>query len=545
MRYQFEQYVLDTECFEIHCNGASIRAEPQVIELLALLVANSSRLVTREEINEIVWRGRVVSDAALSSRVKSARQLLGDNGRDQRLIRTVHKKGFRFVAPVRVLDGTGIEPAEAASPNEAALPGVATGPPRVAAAREPEPESAPVAAARLNRPAIAVLPFSNLSAAAEQEYFSDGITADIISQLSRHRWLDVTARNTTFGYKGTGVDVRQIARDLGVSYLVEGTVQRIGARVRVTVNLVDAAGGRHLWSDRYDREVADIFALQDEITEMIVARLEPEIGFAERNRVMLKRPAMLQAWDYFHLGVYHFFRFTATDNLEAQRLLQQSAELDPGFGDAQAWWAYALVLGMVYWETPPTAELLDRALAACNRALAFDPQNATFYALRGRIKLARCEYDSALQDNQIAIGLNPSFAAAHCGLGDSLAYEGRYQEAIDRFEKAVALSPNDPQLWAFLTYGALAQLFKGDYDRALQWTEQAASLPNCQYWTIAHRVVALACLGRIEEARHTAARLLRDNPQFSIAFVREKLFYLKRPEQVQLYLEGLQRAGIH
>ena len=167
-----------------------------------------------------------------------------------------------------------------------------------------------------------------------------------------------------------------------------------------------------------------------------------------------------------------------------------------------------------------------------------------FYVLKARVQLARCEYDSALAENEIAISLNPTFAAAHCGLGDSLAYEGRYDEALKRFEKAIDLSPNDPQRWAFLTYGALALIFRGDYETAIQWADKAREIPNCQYWTIAHKAVALAHLERCDDARRVTANLLADRPDFSVRFARRKLFYLKKPEQLQLYLDGLALAGV-
>ncbi|MBV1869856.1 MAG: winged helix-turn-helix domain-containing protein [Gammaproteobacteria bacterium] len=519
MQYVFNEYLLDTDLFELRKSGCSLHAEPQVIELLILLVESRDRLVSKEEINDKIWRGRVVSEAALSSRIKMARQLLGDDGRNQNVIRTVHKKGFRFVAPVECLEGA------------AAVPGQ----PLVLQTDLHEPQS---------KPAIAVLPFVNLSNDAEQEYFSDGITSDIITYLSKHRWLSVTARNTTFGFKGKALDLRTLGDQLSVDYIVEGSVQRMGQRVRITVSLVDASSGLNQWSERYDKGVVDIFALQDEITEKIAARLEPEIGFAERSKVYQHRPANLHAWDCYHLAIYHFFKFTSEDNLEAQRLLQESLQRDENFGEAYAWWAYAVVLGMIYWQTPPTPELLDQALRACNQALSLDGQNATFYSLRGRVLLARREYDSAVRDNETAIGLNPSFAAAHCGLGDSLAYEGRNEEAAACFEKAIDLSPNDPQRWAFLSYGALNYIFKQDYRNALQWAQKAARIPNCQYWAIAHQVVALSYLQEEKSAHELMAVLLKDNPEFSVAFVEEKLFYLKKPEQISLYINGLRKAGV-
>lgn len=515
MRYQFDDFSLDSECFEISKGGEPLSCEPQVIELLILLVSNHDRTVSKEEINQVIWKGRVVSEAALSSRIKMLRQLLGDDGRNQRIIRTVHKRGFRFVASL-------------------------------SSDSDPEPSliQDSVENNLRNKPSVVVLPFANLSSEPGHEYLSDGISTDIIAQLAKHRWLDVVARNTAFGFKDRAVDIRSLGNELNVDYVVEGTVQRATNRVRITVNLINAGDAHSVWTERYDREIQDIFALQDEITEMIVARLEPEIGYAERNRVMRSHPSNLQAWDCFHLGVYHSYQFTAEGNKEAQRLLLQSCEIDKHFGAAYAAWAYAVILGMVYWDTPATQTLLDEALRACDKALSLDRQNAVFYAYRARVLLARGEYDLAIAENNTAIAMNPTLAVAHCSLGDSLAYEGRYEESIRCFEKSIELSPNDPQLWAFYTYGALALLFKGDYEESLRWLDKARSIPNYQYWTHAHRVVALAYLGRAEEAKKIVGILKNEQENFSLQFAREKLFYLKRQEQIDLYLEGLAKGGV-
>lgn len=519
MKYKFNNFSLDTDLFELSHDGKRLHSEPQVLELLALLIENCDRVVTREEINEKVWKGRIVSEAALSSRIKSLRQLLGDDGKKQDYIRTIHKRGFRFVA---LLD-SGSEQADTS---------------------EQQTNQTETSASILKRPAVAVLPFTNLSDTPEQEYFSDGISSDIITHLSKHRWIDVTARNTSFGYKGQSVDIRTLGRELNVDYVVEGGVQRAGNKIRVTAQLIDANKGHHLWADRYNGVVEDLFELQDDITEKIVARIEPEIGYAERNRVVQSRPGNLKAWDYYHLGINHFFKFTGPDNIEAQHLLKQSQQQDERFGEAFAWWAYAVILGMVYWDTPPTQELMDEALAACDVALALDSQNASFHALKARVLLARCEYDEALTENEIAISLNPTFAAAHCGLGDSLAYEGRYGESIDCFEKSIELSPNDPQLWAFYTYGALALLFKQDFEKAVQWLDKAMTIPNYQYWTLSHKVVALVNLDRMDEAKKLAEKILKQNTDYCLSFVKEKLFYLKMPEQIDMYIESLRKVGV-
>ncbi len=521
MIYRFENFELDIDRYELRENGVPVAIQPQVFSLLALLVSNSDRMISKEEMIEKIWNGRIISEAAISSRVKSVRQALGDDGKAQRFIRTVHGRGFRFVGELDTAKEAARENLDEISPST-----------------DMTGESA------VSRPAIAVLPFLNLSGDADQEYFSDAITQDIITNLSKYRWLDVASRNKSFSYRGQSVDIRQLADDLGVSYIVEGSVRRSGNRIRVTTQLVDASSGNQRWSDRYDRDLQDVFAVQDEITEKIVARLEPEIGAAERQKVTRSAPRNLQTWECYHLGISHFFKFTSADNLEAQRLLQQSRDLDPQFGEAHAWWAYAVILGMVYWDTDPSTELMDAALAAANLALDLDDQNAVFYALKARVQLARCEYDSALTGNEMAISLNPTFAAAHCGLADSLAYEGRYDEAIEKFENAIELSPNDPQRWAFLTYGALTHIFKHDFETAIKWADKAREIPNCQYWTIAHKAVALAHLGELDDARRSVTQLRKERPDFTLEFAEKKLFYLKDPEQLRIYLEGLALAGV-
>ena len=278
MRYCFDDYTLDTDCFELSNREDKVHIEPQALELLALLIQNSDRMVSKDEINQTVWRGRVVSDSALSSRIKMLRQVLGDSGREQRIIRTIHKKGFRFVAPLV----TEAPQAETQKSQDTSEP----------VAKAPASFETP----SKKNPGVAVLPFSNLSSDPQQEYFSDGITTDIISNLAKHRWLKVTARNTCFGYKNQSLNLKDLGRELGVQYVVEGSVQRSGGRVRINVNLIDTSTGMQQWSERYDREIDDIFALQDAITETIVARLEPEIGFAERNRVALAPPRFREAF---------------------------------------------------------------------------------------------------------------------------------------------------------------------------------------------------------------------------------------------------------
>src|SRR5262245_63422531 len=480
------------------------------MRILIELLNHRGRVVAKTELLDAVWGDRFVSESALTSQIKAVRRATGDTGRDQRVVKTVHGRGYMFIAPVDD---------DAASPTPS------------------------LAAERLH-PILAVLPFTNLAAEAGQVHVAEGLTHDIITALSKHRWLRVLSWVTTAAYAGQPDAAERLRDELDADYVVEGTVRVGGGRLRVTASLTDLNEGVYRWAERYDRVLADLFDVLDEITDVIAATVEPEVGYAERDRVSRRARTDLRTWDLFHLGVAHFYRFTAADNQEAQHLFARCRELDPGFGDAHAWWAYSIVLGMVYWDTEPEPEVLDAALAATRRALDADDHNAVFHMLRGRVQLVRREYASALSENRRAIELNPTFAAAYCGLGDSLCYEGRYEEAIAQFARSVALGVHDPQRWAFLSYGALALLFAGRHEEAIEWAERAESLPNCQYWTTAHRVVALARLGRRDEAATAVRSLLAAHPEFTIEFARRKLFYLKRPEQLDLYLGGLAAAGV-
>ena len=528
MIFQFDQYTFDTDRLELRCGEEPIDLEPQVFSVLLCLIRNREHVVSKDALIEAVWDGRIVSDSTLNSRINSVRRAVGDDGKAQAIVRTFPRRGFRFIA--QVVEEVGQPPEPMPSSHE----------PQNSHTEEEEAG----ASAHSGKPSIAVLPFENMSSDPEQEYFSKGITEDIIAAFSKHRWLAVTARDTSNAYKGKHLDVRRMADELGVNYVVEGSVRRSGNRIRVTAQLIDTDTGNHLWSERYDRELEDIFDVQDEITETIAARVEPEVGVAEQERVARGPRRNLRAWDYYHLGIKHYFKFTAEDVLEAQRLLQLSREFDPDFGEAHSWWAYAIIQGMVYWDTEPSPELLNEALAATSRALELDDQNAIFYVLKARVQLAMGEYASALTASETAVRLNPALASAYCGYGHALAFEGHYDEAVEKMKKTIALSPYDPFRWAALSYGALALIFKQDFETALSWAERAREIPNCPYVPAAHKTVALAYLDRQAETRQSVEKLLAEKPEFTISFAERKLFYIKRTDQMKLYLDGLRKAGV-
>ena len=515
MGMRFADCVLDVERWEVRCRGEVVPLEPRAMSILVHLVEHRDRVVAKSELLDHVWGDRFVSESALTTQIKAIRRAVGDTGRRQQVIRTVHGQGYMFVADVQPELGVTVA--------------------------VPEPT---VRADATANPIVAVLPFDNQSGDPSRDHVADGLTAEVITGLTKHRWLRVLTSAMSSGYRGRRDAVPELREQLGVGYVVSGTVRFTGDRLRVTVELTETEAGTTRWADRFDRDVEDLFDVLDEITAVIVAHLEPEVGTAERERVARRPRTDLRAWDLYHLGIAHFYRFTAEDNLEAQRLLDEARRLDPDFADAHAWWSYAVVLGMTYWDTAPTPAALDTALEATRMALERDHHNAVFHMLRGRVHLARRDYGAALLENQVAIELNPTFAAAFCGLGDSLCYEARYDEAIAQFERSIALGSHDPQRWAFLSYGALALIFAGRFEEAVAWAERAEAVPNCQYWTTAHRVVALAHLGRHDETERARDRLLAACPRFTIRYARERLFYLKRPEQLDRYLGGLEIAGV-
>ena len=518
MIFRFGDFALDTERLELRCGDRLRELEPQVFSLLEYLVEARDRVVGKDELIEAVWHRHAVSDSTLNARVSAARRAVGDSGKDQAVIRTFPRRGFRFVAEVTVEGETGNG-------------GEPTRPLFAHMSRSP-------------KPVVAVLPFDNLGAHESDQYFSDGMTEDIITALTKNRWLFVIARNSTFAFRGRPADIRQIAEELGADYIVEGSVRKAGNRVRITAQLIDAATGNHIWAQNYDRELEDIFAVQDEITQTVVGRIEPEVGAVERQRVKGKQPHSLDAWDCYHLGLAQFYKFSQEGNTEAQRLFRRSIELDPEFAGPYSWLAYAIVLSMVYFDADPQSEALDEALRYARKAVEIDDQDAMTHLIVGRVHLARREYDLALSEAQISMELNPCHAHPYCALGDSLAYEGRLEESISQFETAIRLSPHDPFRWAFYSYRALAHLFLGQFEAAVEWARRAVSTPNCQYRANAHLVSALGHLGRSDEAHAAKQALLQRVPDFSCGFAKRKLFYIKRPEQMSLYLEGLRKARL-
>jgi TolB-like protein len=459
-----------------------------------------------------------VSESTLSSRINAARRALNDTGEEQRLIRTVARKGLRFVGEV-----------EATARKEA--------PPDSDRAGAPRP-----ALQLPDRPAIAVLPFTNLSGEPEQEYFSDGISEDIITALSKLRWFFVIARNSSFIYKGKAVHMKQIADELGVRYVVEGSVRKGGDRIRITAQLNDVATGSHVWAERYDREMADVFAVQDEITESIVAAIEPKLYAAESFRAQRKPPDSMDAWDLVMRALSHYWRVTRQDNVVAQALLEKAIAIDPQYGQALGLLAtsYMFTAHMGWMDMTAALPLAERAALEAVRADSEDPWAHNGL---GHVHLFARRFDDSLAEFEIALQLNPNFALAQGYYGLSLSYSGRWREADEAARRALRLSPRDPCSPVYMGIAAYAQYLGGNYDEAIRLSREA--LRQRGDFVGAHRVLTAAAGMRGDGA--IAAVSLQDmrraQPNISLAWIASNM-PIKLDSDRAHYLEGFRRAGL-
>ncbi len=411
---------------------------------------------------------------------------------------------------------------------------------RIAVDSQAEPAK-PLAAS--DKPSIAVLPFDNLSGDPEQEYFVDGIAEDLITALSRMRWLSVTARNSTFSYKGQSPDMRQVGRELGVRYVLEGSVRKGGNRVRISAQLIDAGDGNHIWAQRYDRELEDIFDLQDEITLTIAGAIEPELAQIERDRARHKPVDNLDAWDVCQRGLWHLWQYTAEDNKEAQRLFRRAIEMEPRLAAAHTHLSYSHYFDNTMGFSDSPQEAIVLAETAAKQAIALDDKDAMAHCTLGRTYTAAGDHASAIAELRTAIDLNPSLAHGHHGLGLAYVLQGQGEEAVAEFELARRLSPYDPQMWAFETLAAAAHLVLGQFEMAEQLARSAMRRPNVGFWAHSALASALGSLGRIEEARKELDTLLELNPGFSQEWFKS-VMPGAHTSLLDAYFSGLYKAGL-
>ena len=491
MLYVFEDFSLDCDRRELRRGGELLSVEPQVFDLLQHVIRNRDRVVSKDDLISVVWHGRIVSEATLSSRINAARSALRDSGEEQRLIRTIVRRGIRFVGAVREDGAPKVE--------------VTT------------PMAGPVASLDLpDRPSIAVLPFVNMSGDAEQDYFADGMVEDIITGLSRIRWLFVIARNSSFAYKGRAVDVKQVGLALGVRYILEGSVRRLANRVRITGQLVEAEDGRHLWAERYDRELTDVFAVQDEITISVVGAIEPNVRQAEIERVKRKRADSVDAYDRLLRALPHVYTCMPSGAAKGLELLDQALAMEPNYALAHGFAAWAHEI--IYMRGGMHPKNYENSIRHAHAAIEHGAGDAIALALAG-FAIGVVAHDRALASEAFerALALSPSCALVYC-LGSALvSFGGDAERAIDWGERALRLSPLDAMNYIPHCAIGLGQFLLGRNEEAIAAIRRGLQL-NPGFSTLHVLLVSpLIKLGRFDEARAAAAQLLALDPGFSIS----------------------------
>jgi TolB-like protein len=519
LRYLFEDYAFDTDRRELHRGADIVSIAPQVFDLLDYLIRNRERVVSKDDLINAIWNGRSVSDAALTTRLNVARSAIGDSGEEQRLIKTLPRKGFRFVGPVQ----------------EAQWPvGAYSGLTERLSAAPPLPD----------RPSIAVLPFENMSGDPEQEYFADGMVEEITTALSRFKWLFVVARNSSFTFKGRAVNIKEVGRRLGVRYVLEGSVRKASGKVRIAGQLIDAVTDAHIWADRFERDLTDVFALQDEVAVAVVSAIQPKLLQTEITMATRRRPENLTAYDFFLRAMQQFYLSTREGFAEAIALAHRALELDPRFGlvaalaglchERNVVWGYAFD---PQFERKEAVRLLRLALSVNDS----DPETLAYAAIVSAFMVGDTESEIEIADR--AIALNPNSFYAWYGRGWVYKTAGLPEEAVRSWERAMRMSPVDPQLHMAFLGMATAYIELRRFDEAIVAAKKA--LRQTPPYPGPYRCLAsaFAHLGRDAEAREAAARLLETDPAtISVWIARGGAYTSKRA--AALLIEGLRKAGL-
>lgn len=539
MIFAFDEWQLDTELFELRHDGVVRKVEPQVFDLLHFLVRNHERVVSKNEIVEEIWDGRIVSEATISTCLKAARQALDDDGRLQRLIRTVHGRGFRFVGTVETLaedPPAGDLLAEAPPPPSTPEP-MPVSPRHTGLGGLGAPDLAEATGSSKGpaKPVIAVLPFDNLSGDLD-EYFADGLTEDIITNLSRFRELLVVGRTTSFQFKGQRVNLTKVCEELNAGYIVEGGVRRAGSRIRITAQLIDGVSGIHIWADSYDREMEDIFAVQDEVTRTIAARLGVSMQDVALQRAMKKSPTELDAYDCVLRARRYSVMMNPELHAEARDLLERAVMLDPSSADAKAFLAN-VYLAEHRVEANPRPNPIERALDMAQQAVHLDPQNAYAHCWLAIVHFFQLENEAFEAEANRALALNPNDPEILADLGHYFTFMGAFERGYALSRRAQELNPLHPGWYHF----SFARCFyhKRDYQRALAEAKRIA-MPSF-YWM--HILIA-ACLGQLghPEAASSLAQAFKLKPNFSA--YRELKKWNPDPNDMEHLVEGLRKAGL-
>jgi adenylate cyclase len=508
--YRFEGYALDlARGALLDANGAEVPLRAKSFDLLRVLVVNAGRLLDRDTINRAIWHDVTVTDDAITQCIRDIRRAVGDA--DQRMLKTVPRRGYIFAAQVTVQHEQSIA-SLTASPLPLPLPA---------------------------KPSIAVLAFTNMSNDPDQEYFSDGIATDIATELSHNRWLLVVGRNSSFTYKNRSVDLKQVARELGVRYILEGSVRRSGEHVRVTVRLIEAESATHLWAHRYDRDVSDVFAVQDEIAAAVIAAILPAVSDAERRRAVRKAPGSLDAWEAYQRGLTHLYRFTSdADIARAREFFQDSIAADPTFASACAGLSMTYMRDVIW---SARSGPLSLAESWARRGIEIDANDSEAQAALSHSMCFAGRHEDALRRALQALDINPSSSWANYAKGQSLLFGGRPSEAREPLLMALRLDPRGPITVHFMMLLMVSYYFERDYARAAEAGALLVSSypdPPQPYRFLA---ASLGQLGRIDEARAALRKAMANLDVFEGYVSNCPPWY--RPEDYEHVLDGLRMAG--
>ena len=491
--------------------GLPLQLRPKSFDVLAYLSRNRGRLVSKAELIDHVWGHIAITENSLVQCIKDIRQVL--NGDNQFEIRTVPKRGYLFEGFLKEAEARAREPNAGQFP---ALP---------------------------DRPSIAVLPFENLSEEPDQEHFADGVTEDLITGLSRIKWLFVIARNSAFIYRDRKADVSVIGRELGVRYLLRGSIRRAAKRLRISAQLIEAQNGLHHWAEQYDRELGDIFAIQNEIARSVVGAIEPFVLAAEGVRASTRSPQDLGAWEQVARALTHVWRLNSDDNRAAIEALQRTVDAYPDYEPARSMLGFCLVFA-AHNGWVDRAEGMKRGREQTLRAIELDHRSTWGQIALGYLRMMEKRTPESIAAFETAVRLNPSSAAAHCYLSHGLAFSGRDREAIEHAETAIRLSPMDPETALFYGGIAVSHYTAGRYDRALHYSKELLRLRPGFQGAQRLRCAALAQLGMIDEAKEFLARVVMvGQPQLTLQWIRESVPY-QTPETMERFCEGMRKAGV-
>jgi TolB-like protein len=519
LRYFFENYALDTDRRELHRGTDVIAMAPKVFDLLNYLIGNRERVVSKDDLIAAIWEGRAISDVALTTRLNAARKAIGDSGDKQRLIKTFPRKGVRFIGTVHETPGPAAATVSGSSNNVIVLP---------------------------DKPSLVVLPFTNLSSDPEHEYFVDGVTESLTTDLSRMVGISVIGRNTAFSYKGKHVDLKQVGRDLAVRYVLEGSVQRGGSRLRINVQLIEAESGNHLWAERFDKPIADLFDMQDEIGARLANQLGTELVTAEARRAA--RAPHPDSMDLYFQGMAYVNRGSDPVSLtQARRFFEQALSLDAGNIEAMVGAAFVDVMrGTSVQSSDRTARLME-AETSLAKILSYTPNHAMAHCLLGVVQIFTKRAAQGIAECERALGLDRNLASAYAWIGLAKCYLGRAEETEPYVMEAFRLSPRDNRAFSWMNNAGVAQSYLAEDEAAADWFKQSIETKrNVAAFVHFYLAAALAHLARIEEARASLQAGLALDPYFTLAH-----FHASTPTNHPICLaqrvriaEGMRKAGV-